>query len=125
MRKIEQTIVELLRNGNDGNYNLSCRDNVQIQGIYKQYALWENILFWNDSNGIFYFCGRGYPTQTTKSRLSVILTAFFDAFIYQKKSEWFLSWNNKEYLINSFDIYYFKDNKVFRLDAHNTEVLPL
>ena len=126
MRTIEEKIIETLRGCNgEGLKNLSCRDRVEVDGNTKKYYLWNSLLFWNDSENIYYFSGRGWSSSTTKSRLHQILGSFFNARIYQKNFEWFLDWNGKKYPIDSGSIFCFRGNKLYRLGAHEEEVKQL
>ena len=124
MRTIEEKIIETL-NGGNGVKNLSCRDRVEVDGNTKKYYLWNSLLFWNDAENIYYFSARGYNSQTTKSRLDALLCNFLDASITQKNWCWFLDWNGKKYLIDSVSVFMLKDNKLYRLGAHEEEVKPL
>ena len=123
MRKIEEKIIDAL-NGSNGVKNLSCRDCMEVDGSTKKYYLWNNLIFWNDSDNI-YFSARGYNSQTTKSRLNAVLWSFFKAVIYQKNWEWFLNWDGKKYPVDSASVFMLKDNKLYRLGAHEKEVKPL
>lgn len=126
MRAIEEKIIQALRGwDSEGLKNLSCRDSVEVDGNTKKYYLWNSLLFWNDSENNYYFSGRGWSSSTTKSRLNAILGNFFNARIYQKNWSWFLDWNSNQYLIDSGSIFMFKDNKLYRLGAHEEEVKPL
>lgn len=127
MRKIEEKIIQALSGWDgEGLKNLSCRDSVEVDGNTKEYYLWNSLLFWNDSEkNIYYFSGRGYGSNTTKSRLNVLLNSFFNAGIYQKNWSWFLDWNGKKYPINPKSIFCFKGNKLYKLGAHEEEVKPL
>lgn len=124
MRTIEEKIIETL-NGSNGVKNLSCRDCVEVDGNTKKYYLWNNLLFWKDAENIYYFSARGYNSHTTKSRLNAVLWSFFKAVIYQKDWEWFLLWRNKKYTVDSDSVFMLKDNKLYRLGAHEEEVKPL
>ena len=124
MRTIEEKIIEALNGGNVVK-NLSCRDRVEVDEGTKKYYLWDSLLFWNDSDNVYYFSARGYSSQTTKSRLNAVLWGFFKAVIYQKDWEWFLLWRNKKYLVDSDSVFMLKDNKLYRLGAHEEEVKPL
>lgn len=126
MRTIEEKIIQTLRGWNgEGLKNLSCRDTVEIEGNTKKYYLWNSLLFWNDSENIYYFSGRGWSSNTTKSRLNQILGSFFNAGIYQKNWSWFLDWNGKKYPIDSENIFYFWENKLYKIGATEEEVQPL
>ena len=124
MRIIEDKIIDAL-NGDNGVKNLSCRDRVEVNGGTKNYYLWNNLIFWNDAENNYYFSARGYNSQTTKSRLNQILGSFFNAGIYQKNWNWFLTWNSKKYPVDSSSVYKFNNNKLYRLGAHEEEVKPL
>ena len=124
MRTIEEKIIATLRSGN-GLKKLSCRDSVKVEENRIEYYLWDNLLFWNHSDNIYFFSGRGYCSLTTKNRLNAILNAFFDASIIQKNYKWFLNWNQKEYLIDATNIFYFKGDKLYKKASHDVEVLPI
>ena len=77
MRNIEEKIIQALRGWNgEGLKNLSCRDSVKVDGNTRKYYLWNSLLFWNDSENIYYFSGRGWSSGTTKSRLNQVLRSF-------------------------------------------------
>lgn len=124
MRTIEEKIVETLRNGN-GFKKLSCRDSVKVEGNRIEYYLWDNLLFWNDSENEYYFTGRGWCSLTTKNRLNAILYNFLKASITQKNYKWILNWKNKEYLVDATNIFYFKGDKLYKKASHDVEVLPI
>ena len=124
MRTIEEKIITTLRSGN-GFKKLSCRDSVKVEENKIEYYLWDNLLFWNDSENVYYFTGRRWSSLTTKNRLNTILNAFFDASITQKNYKWVLNWNQKEYLIDATNIFYFKGDKLYKKAAHDVEVLPI
>ena len=126
MRTIEEKIIETLNGWNgEGLKKLSCRDSVEVDGDTKKYYLWNSLLFWNDSENIYYFSGRGWSSSTTKSRLDRILGSFFNAGIYQKNWSWFLDWNGKKYPVDSESVFCFKGSKLYKLGAHEEEVKPL
>ena len=126
MRTIEEKIIETLNGCNgEGVKNLSCRDCVEVDGNTKKYYLWDNLIFWNNDDGIYYFSGRGWNSLTTKSRLNALLRNFFNASITQKNYEWALNWNGKKYSVDPSSVYKFNNNKLYRLGAHEKEVKPL
>ena len=126
MRAIEEKIITTLRSGN-GLKKLSCRDSVKVEENRIEYYLWNNLLFWsisdNNSDSFYFFSGRGWRSLTTKNRLNAILYNFLRAYIKQKNYKWVLNWNNKEYLIDATNIFYFKGDKLFK--NHDVEVLPI
>lgn len=126
MRTIEKKIIGTL-NGFNGESvkKLSCRDCVEVDGNTKKYYLWDNLIFWNNDDGIYYFSGRGWNSLTTKSRLNALLRNFFNASITQKNYEWSLNWNGKKYPVDPSSVYKFNNNKLYRLGAHEEEVKPL
>lgn len=126
MRTIEEKIIGTL-NGFNGESvkKLSCRDCVEVDGNTKKYYLWDNLIFWNNDDGIYYFSGRGWNSLTTKSRLNALLRNFFNASITQKNYEWSLNWNGKKYPVDPSSVYKFNNNKLYRLGAHEEEVKPL
>ena len=126
MRTIEYKIIDALNGGNgEGVKNLSCRDRVEVDGKIKKYYLWNSLLFWNDAENNYYFSARGWSSLTTKNRLNQILGSFFNVGIYQKNWRWFLNWNGKKYPVDSDSIFMLKDDKLYRLGAHEEEVKPL
>ena len=126
MRTIEEKIIDTLNGCNgEGVKNLTCRDRVEVDGNTKNYYLWNSLLFWNDAENIYYFSARGYSSQTTKSRLNALLRNFFNASITQKNYERSLNWNGKKYPVDSDSVFMLKDNKLYRLGAHEEEVKPL
>lgn len=124
MRTIEEKIIATLRSGN-GFKKLSCRDSVKVEENRIEYYLWDNLLFWNDSENVYYFTGRGWCSLTTKNRLNAILYNFLRVYIIQKNYKWILNWNNKEYLIDATNIFYFKGDKLYKKASHDVEVLPI
>ena len=124
MRTIEEKIIATLRSGN-GLKKLSCRDSVKVEENRIEYYLWDNLLFWNNSDNIYFFSGRGYCSLTTKNRLNAILYNFLRVYIIQKNYKWFLNWNQKEYLIDATNIFYFKGDKLYKKASHDVEVLPI
>ena len=124
MRTIEEKIIATLRSGN-GLKKLSCRDSIKVEENRIEYYLWDNLLFWNNSDNIYFFSGRGYCSLTTKNRLNAILYNFLRVYIIQKNYKWFLNWNQKEYLIDATNIFYFKGDKLYKKASHDVEVLPI
>ena len=124
MRTIEEKIIATLRSGN-GFKKLSCRDSVKVEENKIEYYLWDNLLFWRNYDNIYFFSGRGWNTLTTKNRLNAILYNFLRVYIIQKNYKWFLNWNQKEYLIDATNIFYFKGDKLYKKASHDVEVLPI
>lgn len=124
MRTIEEKIIAALRSEN-GFKKLSCRDSVEVKENRIEYYLWDNLLFWRNSDNIYFFSGRGWNTLTTKNRLNAILYNFLRVYIIQKNYKWILNWNQKEYLIDATNIFYFKGDKLFKKASHDVEVLPM
>ena len=124
MRTTEEKIIATLRSGN-GLKKLSCRDSVKVEENRIEYYLWDNLLFWNNSDNIYFFSGRGWCSLTTKNRLNAILYNFLRVYIIQKNYKWFLNWNQKEYLIDATNIFYFKGDKLYKKALHDVEVLPI
>ena len=124
MRTIEEKIIAALRSEN-GFKKLSCRDSVKVEENRIEYFLWDNLLFWSNSDNIYFFSGRGWNSLTTKNRLNAILYNFLHVYIIQKNYKWVLNWNNKEYPIDATNIFYFKGGKLFKKASHDEEVLPI
>ena len=132
MRTIEKNIIQVLEELKDANYmtwdnfSLSVRDSIYKDCETIQYKLWNNIIFeYNRKDNVYYFTGRGWCSLTTKNRLNAILNAFFEASITQKNYKWVLNWNQKEYLIDATNIFYFKGDKLYKKASHDVEVLPI
>ena len=124
MRTIEEKIIAALRSGN-GLKKLSCQDSVKVEENKIEYYLWDNLLFWSNSDNIYFFSVRGWNSQTTKNRLNAILYNFLRVYIIQKNYKWVLNWNQKEYLIDATNIFYFKGDKLYKKASHDVEVLPI
>ena len=124
MRDIDEKIIAALRSEN-GLKKLSCRDSVKVEENRIEYYLWDNLLFWNNSDNIYFFSARGWNSQTTKNRLNAILYNFLRVYIIQKNYKWILNWNQKEYLIDATNIFYFKGDKLYKKASHDVEVLPI
>ena len=124
MRTIEEKIIAALRSGN-GLKKFSCQDSVKVEENKIEYYLWDNLLFWSNSDSIYFFSGRGWYTLTTKNRLNAILYNFLRVYIIQKNYKWVLNWNQKEYLIDATNIFYFKGDKLYKKASHDVEVLPI
>lgn len=123
MRVIEGKIIQALRGWyGEGLKNLSCRDSVMVEGKTRKYYLWNSLLFWNDSENVYYFSGRGWNSSTTRNRLNRILGSFFNAGICQEKWGWYLSWHGNKYPVDPESIYCFRGNKLYRLGAQEEEV---
>ena len=126
MKAVEEKIIETLRgNHGEGLKKLSRRDEAIFFPDKIKYYLWDNLLFWNDSENIYYFSGRGWSSRTTKNRLNALLNSFSGAVIYQKNYKWFLAWNGKIYPVDSTSVFKLKDNKLYSLEPHEREVEPL
>ena len=132
MRTIEKNIIQVLEELKDANYmtwdnfSLSVRDSVYKDRETIQYKLWNNIIFeYNRKENTYYFSFCGYSTNTTKNRLNAILYNFLHVYIIQKNYKWVLNWNNKEYLIDATNIFYFKGGKLYKKASHDVEVLPI
>ena len=124
MRDIDEKIIAALRSEN-GLKKLSCRDSVKVEENRIEYYLWDNLLFWSNSDNIYFFSARGWNSQTTKNRLNAILYNFLRVYIIQKNYKWVLNWNQKEYLIDATNIFYFKGDKLYKKASHDVEVLPI
>ena len=125
MKVVEEKIIQTLR-GNNGEAlkKLSCRDEAMFFPGKIKYYLWDNLVFWNDSDA-YCFSGRGWSSRTTLSRLNASLNSFSGAVIYQKNYKWFLAWNGKIYPVDSASVFMLKDSKLYSLGPHEREVEPL
>lgn len=124
MRAIDEKIIAALRSEN-GLKKLSCRDSVKVEENRIEYYLWNNLIFWRNSDNEYYFTGRGYNSLTTKNRLNAILYNFVGACITQKNYTWVLDWNNKKYPVDAANIFYFNEDKLYKKASHDVEVLPI
>lgn len=100
MRAIEEKIIEVIKDckadsfSRNEAFTLSMRD--KVINLYQDrimYKLWENPIFElrknenNTYNVLFSFCN--WPSNTTKSRLNTLLSAFATGGFFQKNYEIF------------------------------------
>ena len=114
MREIEKKIIHTLR-AFDGwetmesmTKNLSCRDAVHAVHRKVQVRLWENPIFAMDFNdkSVIWFSFAGWSSNTTKSRLNALLSAFSMGGFFQKDWEiHYSSSNQKAVKIDTSKIY--------------------
>ena len=118
-RKIEKKIINYLRDSdflsgsaNCGkSKNLSMRDSVAISSDKKYVSLWGHCIFTVDRKGNVKFSFQGWQTNTTKSRIDALLSAFCSAGIYQKNYQLFFSSAAGEFPIEPDKIYTVKNGK--------------
>ena len=88
MRAIEKKIINYLRDSaNCGkSKDLSIRDSVTLEKTQKRVYLWGHCIFTLDKENNVKFSFQGWQTNTTKSRINALLSAFSScsAWIYQK-----------------------------------------
>jgi len=101
MRKIEQAIIQTIRNinhsGGSGAVNLSTRDRIEYETIPSGLVLitvslnGNVIAIMTPGNGHMCIFSRRYQTATTKSRLNCIMSAFTQSRLYQKDYAWYVA----------------------------------
>ena len=91
MRAIEKKIISYLRDSaNCGkSKSLSLRDSVKLEKNKLCVFLWGQVIFTLEENNIIKFSFQGWQTNTTKSRINALLSAFCSAGIYQKNHKLF------------------------------------
>ena len=113
MRKIEKQIINYLRDSaNCGkSKDLSPRDSVGISKGSGYVSLWGHCIFTVDRKGDVKFSFQGWQTNTTKSRIDALLSAFCSAGIYQKKQLLIFSSAAGEFPIYADKIYTIRNGK--------------
>lgn len=107
MRTIEKNIIKAFQGLQGGHYpkyasgnsyNLSIRDTLYKDGKNTSYKLWSSVIFWYDEeNKEYYFSFCGYSSNTTKSRLNAIFSAFgFGGFYQNNYVIYWVNGNNKK-----------------------------
>lgn len=104
MREVEKNIISFIRNNweNQGeriNKTFSMRDYAEVTENAIRVFLWGSLIFSIDkkSNTCF-FCFHGYATNTTKSRINCLLSAFSTGGISQKNWELLYTSHNRNYI---------------------------
>lgn len=125
MRVIEKKIIDTIKsfeeNCEASDYTikrLTCRDVVNVVNAKVRVNLWENPIFAMDllAKPIVWFSFCGWTSNTTKSRLNALLSAFSMGGFFQKDWEiYYSSSNQKAVKIDTSKVY-----KVF--NGHATEV---
>ena len=122
MRTIEKQIINYLRNSDflSDNYDyyaqkkdLSIRDSVALEKNTKRAYLHGNCIFTLDKENNVRFSFQGWRTNTTKSRINALLSAFSScsAGIYQKNYQLIFSCSAGEFPIDSDKIYTIRNGK--------------
>ena len=114
MKKIEEKIIDCLKSCSE-NYSqrksLSPRDSVGISKGSGYVSLWGHCIFTVDRKGNVKFSFQGWQTNTTKSRIDALLSAFCSAGIYQKNHRLVFSSSVGEFPIDADKIYTIKNGK--------------
>ena len=115
MRAIEKKIISYLRDSaNCGkSKSLSLRDSVKLEKNKLCVFLWGQVIFTLEENNIIKFSFQGWQTNTTKSRINALLSAFSScsAWIYQKSRSLIFSSSAGVFPIDSDRIYTIKNGK--------------
>lgn len=119
MRTIENQIVNYLRNSDflsgSEDYakskDLSVRDSVKLGKNTKRVYLWGHCVFTLDKENNIRFSFQGWQTNTTKSRIDALLSAFCSAWIYQKNHKLFFVSSAGKFPIGSDGIYTVRNGK--------------
>lgn len=104
MRTIEERIIEAFKAGKA--LKLTKRDAVEIDGAKAVCKLWGHGVFCHDKEkNAFYFSFRGWPTQTTKSRIDALLREFGLGGVRQKNHRMVWYWDGGERELDDGKIY--------------------
>lgn len=111
MKAIEKKIIETIRAKESK--TLSCRDSVVFAGSEIKVYLWNSCIFSINKNGVFTFSFCNWNTNTTKSRINVLLQTFCDAKVIQKNYKLFVTapWIDGKIEINAYDSFKIKRNE--------------
>jgi hypothetical protein len=121
MRVIEKNIISTIKTFDDLGTSknmtkaLSCRDVVHSVNRKAQARLWENPIFAMDfgNKSVVWFSFAGWSSNTTKSRLNALLSAFSMGGFFQKDLEiYYTSSNQKAVKIDASNIYKIVDGQV-------------
>lgn len=122
MRAIEEKITDCLRESDflSDNYDyyqqkkiLSPRDSITLQKMQKRVYLHGHCIFTVDRENNVKFSFQGWRTNTTKSRINALLSAFSScsAVIYQKNYHLVFSSSAGKFPIGSDEVYTIKNGK--------------
>ena len=121
MRTIEKQIINYLRNSDflsdSENYaksrSFTIRDSVRLEKTRKRVYLWCHCIFTLDKENNIKFSFQGYQTNTTKGRISALISAFYSCFagIRQKNYQLIFYSSSGEFPIASDKIYTIKNGK--------------
>ena len=127
MRAIEKRIINYLRSSDflsDSAYcgkskYLSTRDSVTLEKNTKRVYLHGNCIFTLDKENNVRFSFQGRRTNTTKSRINALLSAFpsCSAVIYQKNYHLVFSSSAGKFPIGSGEIYTIKNGKPEKVES--------
>ena len=127
MRAIEKHIISYLRNSDfldssaycGKSKYLSTRDSVTLGKTQKRVYLHGNCIFTLDKENNVKFSFQGWRTNTTKSRINTLLSAFSScsAVIYQKNYHLVFSSSAGKFPIGSDEIYTIKNGKPEKVES--------
>ena len=127
MRAIEKRIIDYVKNSDflsDSAYcgkskDLSTRDSVTLEKNTKRVYLHGNCIFTLDKENNVRFSFQGWRTDTTKSRINTLLSAFSScsAVIYQKNYHLVFSSSAGKFPIGSGEIYTIRNGKPEKVES--------
>ena len=127
MKTIEKQIISYLRSSDflsdSENYakskDLSIRDSVKLEKNTKRVYLHGHCIFTLDKENNVRFSFQGWRTDTTKSRINALLSAFSScsAVIYQKNYHLVFSSSAGKFPIGSGEIYTIKNGKPEKVES--------
>jgi hypothetical protein len=121
MKTIEKNIISTIKTfdswGTSGNMtkNLSCRDTVHSVNRKAQVRLWENQIFAMDfgNKSVVWFSFAGWSSNTTRSRINALLSAFAMGGVFQKNGKMFYTSSNQKAIeLNMSKIYKIVDGQI-------------
>ena len=121
MRTIEKKIVNYLRNSDFLSDSANCgkskglspRDSIALRKTQKRVYLHGNCIFTVGRENNIKFSFQGWPTNTTKSRINALLSAFSScpAWIYQKNYRLVFHSSAGEFPVDSDKVYTVENGK--------------
>lgn len=109
MHVIEEKIIMTAKRGQSA--KLSMRDSVDTNGNRVCFWLWSSCIA-KLENGFLKICFHGYNTQTTKSRINALISAFASGYIRQKNYTLYYVNNGKETEIDTSKTYLIKNGTI-------------
>lgn len=119
MRAIEKKIINLMDASSSavevkGSLHLSIRDTINFNGDKILVSLWSNPIFGKELKGsTVYFSFCGWQSNTTKSRINALLSAFSTGGVFQKGGKmYYTSSNQKAIKFDASKIYKVVDGQI-------------